>query len=79
MSKPRKPKCLTPGCERPARARGCCEPCYRCHLRAVLSGVTTWAKLIRSGLATLGKIAPATAARESKGLDRAKKGKRNHD
>jgi hypothetical protein len=42
-------KCLT--CRnRRARARGCCNPCYKRHLLAVGRGETTWRDLEQRGL-----------------------------
>lgn len=34
-------------------ARGLCQPCYQAAWYAVSNGVTTWAKLIKAGLAGL--------------------------
>jgi hypothetical protein len=43
--------CLHPGCQRPARHRGNCQPQYLKALTAIHDGKTSWAELEKQGLA----------------------------
>jgi len=43
--------CIIPGCTRPERSRGLCEPCYQTAARVVRYGSTTWDDLVAMGLA----------------------------
>lgn len=48
----KKPKtCCVPGCQKPVRARGMCEACYRTAARKVDRGEISWAMLVKKGLA----------------------------
>jgi len=43
--------CLIEGCERKAKTRGLCDPCYQAALTAVKKRQVTWDQLIDMGLA----------------------------
>ena len=43
--------CLIEGCERKAKTRGLCDPCYQSALTAVKKRKVTWDQLISMGLA----------------------------
>ena len=43
--------CLIEGCERKAKTRGLCDPCYQAALTAVKKRKVTWDQLIDLGLA----------------------------
>jgi len=43
--------CIIPGCTRPVKSRGLCEPCYQTAARVVRYGSTTWDDLVAIGLA----------------------------
>ena len=43
--------CLIEGCERKAKTRGLCDPCYQSALTAVRKRKVTWDQLINMGLA----------------------------
>lgn len=47
----KKPICCTPGCKRPARARGLCASCFQAARRMVTRNEITWKALEEQGLA----------------------------
>jgi len=48
---PRRPTCLTVGCQRPTEARGLCAGCYQRAVKPVAKKATTWEELERAGRA----------------------------
>lgn len=50
----RSAKCMRPGCNRPAKNRGLCYPCYCPAGRLVRAGMTTWPRLVAAGKCTAG-------------------------